>query len=191
MNDNILDDIDFENEERLEMEFLLESFIQRRSDIYISYWENPTIITFDFLKMMLGVPWLLYRKMYLITFLVLFVIMLMFNGSIFSTIPILAIIVFVKDFNFMIAYDASLLYLFPTLIVMGICGIANKYIYIEYVVKKIEYLKNKIKNEEILVRTLEIKGGYEIIFPIIFTFFIFFVFFNFISTGKFNPILTF
>ncbi len=185
----ILDDIDFENEDEFsEKEIILEKFIQRRSEIYISHLRNRKSITFDYLKMLIGIPWLFYRKMYWVALLLMFI---GFENKsswmpIFSILDIIASTIKKPDFSLSFFFNSA-----PTAFTMIICGFFNKEIYLRHSEESIQKIKNRSPNIVHFNHELKNKGGIEGIIPCMLIFILTGLFLIRIQSGSFNPGLLF
>jgi hypothetical protein len=116
MSDEILDDISFQDEDEPihdeELEKYLHTFIQRRSNLYVNHWKSNKPISFDILKLMVGLPWLLYRKMYWIFF-VFFIMSFFLLGFkyLFFIVPGFAIVYCLVNFYFFQSIDTLIILL--------------------------------------------------------------------------------
>jgi hypothetical protein len=193
MPDEILDDISFQDEDEPihdeELERQLHSFIQRRSDQYVNHWKSGEPISFNLLKMIVGLPWLLYRKMYWVFF-VFFIIGFLLLGfkHLFFIIPDFALIYCIINFPSLNFLD-TLAILVGTLPVIAICGLYSKKVYLSYVKGRINTLKIK-RGYDDLTHHLMKNGGTEGALPAILLLVLFLQMFSKLSVGM-NPILTF
>ncbi len=194
MNENdILDDIPFEDEDHItevsDEEKFIRAFIQRNADAYISFKKQQKNISFDFLKMLVGIPWLLYRKIYIPAIVSMFFLVPM---QTFSLIPVFQLLTSSSRFENLDFNDTfTYLYLSPTLIVMIVCGFFSHSIYLNHVENKIHRLKKENLDQEEFLELLKEKGGVDGVSPMFLIFIIAVAFLSYLSTGKFNPILVF
>ena len=166
MPDEILDDIDFEEQTiEPELERDLRRFIQKNADAYIDFKKSNNLISFNLAKLLLGLPWLLYRKLYGV-FRILSVISILAFGidHLFFAMPILGIIYLIFHY----AYH-SLLFILLKIIglcfVMILCGLFGDSIYLYAAEREIKSLKTTYGFSD-LKKQIYRNGGIELIMPI-------------------------
>lgn len=136
MADEILDDIDFgekdSNISKEDLENYIGLFIGARVNAYINHWKNPRIIAFDFLKMMIGIPWFLFRKMYgLALLLTMLVVFLCGINNVFFIVPAYGFSYLIFEYE-SISFFEMILYSLALSFVMIICGFFHEKIYLRY-----------------------------------------------------------
>lgn len=192
MPDEILDDIDFDDEDEIrdeDMERYLYAFMQRRAESYVEHWKNAESISLDVLKMMIGLPWLLYRKMYSIFF-AFFVICFFLLGVkyLFFIVPGFALVYCIANFSLLDTMDMWIR-LGGLLPVIAICGFYSKKVYLSHAINRINFQKIKHGYHELNHHIMK-DGGVEGAVPAIVLLGLFLQMFSSISIGM-NPILTF
>lgn len=192
MPDEILDDISFDDDGYInddELEKYLHTFIQKRSESYIEYWKNEESASFDWLKMMMGLPWLLYRKMYWVFF-AFFVISFFLLGwkHLFFIVPGFALVYCLVNFSILESIDIwiKLGGMFPVLI---ICGFYSKKVYLSHAKVRINIQKERHGYHKLNHHLMK-DGGVEGAIPAIILLALFLHMFSSLGAGM-NTILTF
>ena len=192
MSDEILDDISFHDDELIhdeELEKYLHIFMQRRSGQYVDYWKSGASISFDLLKMMVGLPWLLYRKMYSIFFLAFLLFIFIIDlEHVFFMVPCFALIYCLLNFSSIDVID-FLIRLVGTFPVIVICGLYSKKVYLSHAKGRINILKKKHGYNDLNHHLIK-DGGIEVALPALLLLSLFLYMFSKLSVGM-NPILTF
>lgn len=168
MSEEILDDISFQEEPLIdpELEKDLRSYIQRETDYYIDYKKSGKVISSDFVLLLIGVPWIFYRKMYGVIRVIIICSVFLFGVDyLFFAIPLLGII---YTLVLSISNDISdLIFKIPVmLLIMGLCGLLNAKLYLYTAEREIKSLKTKYGYDDLKNQIYQV-GGIEIIIPIL------------------------
>ncbi len=190
-SDDLLDDLDIRSEDiaEKEMERCLRIYFHRNVEGYLDNWKHPEWMTFSGLKMMLGLPWMLYRKIYVVAIIIAF-IYASTGGLInkFAIIPIFSWIYLAFEYPLMNTYELTI-NIAATVWIMLICGWMNGAIYVRYSKRIIQRMKSKLSDED-FEKQLILKGGVEGVLPSVVILGMVMMLLSSISTGM-NPILIF